>query len=489
MSVDYKYKPNKHTIRTSTKTIDEMHKEIVNKFKKNRDSIPNKRKKIAVLEKELKNLSNSNKGSINLDIEILKKKSHIRREIKKINDEIKDIENYNDEMNYYSRTGDVIYDYYDLTNGMLYGKNFNCDDFDQLLESQTSSQTHIKSKNNENNVIPFNDNKNSSPPNNINNVDNTGGDPETTNDVNKLKPKIMISDELLAITNQNRKTKLKRPVKKRNKRNISGPSKSVMSFLLDSEDEKEDIEEEKNTLCRATLQTEYLVMMDKEYACTLSKNNIARKCKMCGIDLTVLYNESIATCPECGEFDEIVIESEIPSHRETFNDKPKYPYRRIGHCIEKLNQFLCKGTANIDEEVFTILNEEIKKHGLDGEEITIKFLEKMLKKHRLSEYYEYIMFIYSKITNTSPQTITREEHELVLKMFAEANEVYEKKFKPKNRNNFLKYTFALNKIFLTINKPKIASYFKLLKSPHKMKEQERIWQLICNDIGWKYHGS
>lgn len=483
MSVDYKYKPNKHTIRTSAKTIDEMHKEFVSGFKKNRDSVPNKKRKIASLEKELSNISN--KGSINLDIDTLKKKSNIRKEIKKINDEIKGIESYNDEMNYYSRTGDVIYDYYDLTNGMLYGKDFNCDDFDKLMETQKSNNSYGSSKH-------FDNNNNDDEQITVQTAaDNPLTDNRSQNETSnsKLKPKILISDELLAITNQNRKRKLKRPVKKRNKKSNTVTGKSVMSLLLGSDDENEEIEEEKNILCRATLQTEYLVMMDKEYACTLSKNNIARKCKMCGIDLTVHYNESIAACPECGEFDEIVIESDIPSHRETFNDKPKYPYRRIGHCIEKLNQFLCKGTANIPQEVFNVLDEEIKKHGLNKDEITIKFLEKMLKKHRLSDYYEYIMFIYSKITNTSPQTITREEHELVLKMFAEANEVYEKKFKPKTRNNFLKYTFALNKIFLTINKKKIASYFKLLKSPYKMKEQERIWQLICNDLGWKYHGS
>jgi predicted RNA-binding Zn-ribbon protein involved in translation (DUF1610 family) len=470
MSVDYKYKPNKHTVRTSKKTIDEMHKEYVNEFKKNRDSVPNKKKKIQNLEKELKNLSQNN-GSINLDIEVLKKKSNIRKEIKKLNDEIQGIESYNDEMNYYSRTCDVIYDYYDLTNGMLYGKDFdqNLAEIQELEQKQEQKQKHEQEK--------------------VQEQKSNIGTNATENDLlSKSKPKIMISDELLAITNQNRKRKLKRSVKKRNKKNIVAPTKSVMSLLVGSDDEDED-DEEKNVLCRATLQTEYLVMMDKEYACSLSRKNNVRKCKVCGVDLTVLYNESIASCPVCGEFDEIVIESDIPSHRETFNEKPKYPYRRIGHCIEKLNQFLCKGTANIPQDVFDILDEEVKKHGLGKDEITIKFLEKMLKKHRLSDYYEYIMFIYSKITNTSPHTITREEHELVLKMFAEANDVFEKKFKPKDRDNFLKYTFVLNKIFLTINKKKIASHFKLLKSPYKMKEQERIWQLICNDLGWKYHGS
>ncbi len=460
MSVDYKYKPDKHKFVVNIKTIDEMHKEHISEFKKNHESIPMKKRRIELLENELNELEKLTKFKpINMDIDALKKRNNIKKNIKKIHDEILSAENYNAEMDYYSRTGDVIYDYYDLTNGMLYGKNYE--------EAQTNIKKTLEDTNNYNDDLKI---LNTKPITNVS--------------------KIAISDELTSITNLNRKRKLKRPVRKRNKKIISTPNKGIMSYLIGSDDEKEEEEiKEENKLCRATLQNEYLLMMDKEYACSVSKPNIIRKCKGCNVDKTIVYNESILACPICGDSDEIFIESDIPSHRETFNEKPKYPYRRIGHCIEKLNQFLCKGTANVPTEVFNILNGEIEKHGLNTDEITIKFLEKMLKKHRLSDYYEYIMFIYSKITKTPPQTITREEYEIVLKMFVEADEVYEKKYKPKNRNNFLKYTFALNKIFLTIGKKKIAKHFKLLKSPVKMKEQERIWQLICNELGWTYHSS
>jgi hypothetical protein len=447
MAVDYKYKPDKHKFRVNVKTIDEMHKEHIDEFKKNRESIPIKKKKLTQLESELAELENSNGNKpINLDIEMLKKRNNLKRNIIKIKEEIRSIVNYSAEMNYYSRTGDVIYDYYNLTNGMLYGQNFE----ELVIKSNTNS----------------NDNKHT----------------------DKNTSKIAISDELLAITNLNRKRKLKRPVRKRNKKIVATPNKSIMSYLVGSDDEKEKNDQD-NTQCRASLQNEYLIMMDKEYACSKSKTSLIRKCKKCGIDKIIIYNESMLSCPKCGESDSIFIESDVPSHRETFNEKPKYPYKRKCHCIEKLNQFLCKGTANVPSDIFNILEEEVNKHGLEQSEITIQFLEKMLKKHRLSDYYEYIMFIYSKMTNTSPQTITREEYELVLKMFDEADEVYEKKFKPKSRNNFLKYTFALNKIFLTIGKKDIAKHFKLLKSPVKMKEQEKIWQLICNELGWKYHSS
>jgi hypothetical protein len=258
--------------------------------------------------------------------------------------------------------------------------------------------------------------------------------------------------------------------------------------LLGVENEDED-DNEDNTKCKASLQNEYLMMMDKEYACSKSKPNLSKKCKNCGKDEQIVYNESILSCPECGECDSVFIESDVPSQREAFTEKPKYPYKKLGHCIEKLNQFLCKGTVNVPHEVMTTMEEEIKKHGMVKEDVTIKFLEKMLKKHRLSEQYENVMYIYTKITGEQPFTITRDEYNLVLKMFSEAEDVYDKYFKPISRTNFLKYTFVLNKIFLTIGRKDIADHFKLLKSPTKMKEQENIWRKICKELGWKYQSS
>lgn len=438
MSVDYRYKPDKHKFRENPKSIDEMHKEYLAQFKQNHDTLPNKKRRLNELETELSELYNNNDTPINLNVQLMKKSHYLKNNIKRLKNEINNTINYNAEMDYYSRTGDVIFDYYDLTNGELYDK-FHDDNLTQSNDRQ--------------NTI-----------------------------------KVTISDELLAITNANKKRRLKRSVKKRSNKNFDKPEKSVYSLLLGSDEDKDD-DTTKNTMCRATLQNEYLIMIDKEYACSKLKINMVKKCKNCNIDKIIIYDQSILSCPKCGESEDIFIESEIPSHRETFNEKPKYPYRRIGHCIEKLNQFLCKGTANVPIEVFTVLDEEVKKHGLDKDMITIKFIERMLKKHKMSDYYENVMYIFSKMTNTPPQTITREEYELILKMFVDANEVYERKFKPGTRKNFLKYTFTLNKIFLTLGKKEHAKYFKLLKSPIKMKEQERIWKQICNEFGWKYYSS
>ncbi|VBB18113.1 hypothetical protein YASMINEVIRUS_576 [Yasminevirus sp. GU-2018] len=442
MSVDYKYKPDKHKFRVNLKTIDEIHKEQLDDFKKRREAVPEKRRRLKVLEKELADLEASLGGKpIGLDFETLKKRNSLRSSIKTLKDDIGKTENYSAELEYYSRTGDVLEDYYKVTNGALYGQNFDGGNVDD--ESDEEDEPAKKSK-------------------------------------------IVISDELLAITNHNRKRKMKKPVRKRNKKIDMTPTKNIMDYLLGG-DEKQ--EEESTSTCRASLQNQYLMMMDKEYACSKAKNQLTKKCKKCNVDKIIVFNESIVSCPKCGESDDIFIESDMPSQRETFAEKPKYPYKKLGHCIEKLNQFLCKGTANVPPNVFTVLEEEIEKHSLLKTEVTIRFIEAMMKKHHLSDYYENIMFIYSKITGKRPQTISRDEYELVLKMFVEAEEVYEKKYKPPNRNNFLKYTFVLNKIFLTIKRPEVAEHFKLLKSPDKLKQQERVWQKICADLGWDYCSS
>ena len=448
MSIDYKYKPDKHRFRVNLKTIDEIHREQIDNFKKKREAVPEKKQRLKGLEQDLVNLESSfTENASKLNFESLKRRNTLRNAIAVLKEDIGKTENYSAEIEYYSRTGDVLKDYYEITNGVLYGQNFDKIPIDNEFENDIP--------------IPMD------------------------------KSKIIISDELLAITNHNRKRKMKKPVRKRNKNVTMAPTKNIMDYLLgDNNKLKEDNSTSTPiSTCKASLQNQYLMMMDKEYACSKEKNQLVKKCKICNIDCIIIFNESIVSCPKCGESEEIFIESDMPAQREIFAEKQKNPYKKLGHCIEKLDQFLCKGNANIPLRVFTVLEEEIEKLGLLKIDVTIRFLESMMKKHRFSDYYENIMYIYSKITGKQPLTITRNEYERVLKMFVDAEEVYEKKYKPPNRNNFLKYTFVLNKIFLTIKRRDIAEHFKLLKSPDKLKQQERVWQKVCADLGWDYHSS
>lgn len=436
MTAGYKYKPEKHKFRNSLESIDEIHASQIDIFKIKRCAIAEKKAALIKLEQEYADININELGNETL-FDKLKKRTQCKKSIQQLKNEIDKIENYNDELNYYSKTGDVLGEYYHITNGMLYGKIFDSE--------------------NEKTIIP---------------------EPINTDHV------IHISSELTDIINTHKKKKIKRTAVKRNKKNITSETHNIIELLTPSKIKQEA---EIKQICKNELQNKYLWIMDTDYACMNTKQHIVKKCETCKINKTIIYNDAISYCPQCGVTDILLIESDVPSHDEII--KPKYPYKKIGHCIEKLNQFLCKGKANIPHYVMQTLEHEIKKHMIDKNDITINFIESIMKKYKYGDYYENIMFIFNKLTGRVAHTISHDLHESVIEYFKKADQTYEEKYKPSYRNNFLKYTFVLHKIFLIHGRPDIAQYFKLLKSPVILKEQERIWEKICNDNGWEYNGN
>ena len=349
MTAEYKYKPEKHKFRVSLETIDEIHDKQINTFKTQQIMLADKKNKLAELEKEYLLLNTDiNKSSDNI-FDKLKKINICKKKITELTNIVNRIENYNSEINYYSKTCDVLTDYYNITNGILYGKEL------ELITNTTINQPSIKQE-----------------------------------------QAIQISNELLEITDAHKKRKLKRPVIKRNKKPVVDVL-NIMELLTDTKQPK--IDEKK--ICKADLQNKYLMIMDKEYACINSKDNIIKKCANCNVNKIIMYNDALICCPKCGLSEMIFIETDTPTHDEIYTEKPKYPYKKINHCIEKLNQFLCKGSANIPPRVITTLENEIIKHSISKDEITINFLETIMKKHKFGDYYENIMFIYKHEKSSS----------------------------------------------------------------------------------------
>jgi len=429
MGDDYKYKSDKHQFRAKSKTIDEMHNDYLEDFKNLNDKKPLILKQINLLERELNELEKEKIS--NLDLEKCRKKNIIKEKIENLQQEFNKSDTNKNIVDYFYKCGDIIYDYYDLTNGILYGQE--------------------------------------------------------TDDCEKPNSHIEISKELMELTKNNKTKKVKKEIRKRKKENNDDEennNNSIMSFFTNNEDN-----ENNKKICKTSLQNEYLTIFDIDYAGKTNKVSLIKDCDKCNVKMILLYSDAKLVCPVCGLSEIIIIETDVPLHKETFNEKPKYPYKRIGHCIEKLNQLLCKKTVSIPNEVYVKIYQEIKKHSIEKETISEDFIHKVLKKNKWVMLYDDIRYIYSKITGNTPETITREEYEEVLKRFNIADDMYEKKFKPKDRNNFLKYTFVLNKIFLSIDRPDIAKHFKLFKSTIRTKNHDKVWKYICDETGWKYFSS
>jgi hypothetical protein len=219
----FKYKPDKVKYLNIVKTLDETHRKIASDFQEGRTNLPDKIKTLNDLKKEL-NFLNSNKIEITDDI--IRKKSDLKEKIKKTELEINNIKNGRDEIEYYSKTSDILMDYYNLIDNDE-DHNDSSNNFINL-KSDTELINTNKSNINKNNEEQYDDNT------------------ESNN-----------NEKLLAINKISQsKRKEKKPTKKRikNLEEINkNTSKNILTFFSNKQvlnceitDKTEDNEEDEN---------------------------------------------------------------------------------------------------------------------------------------------------------------------------------------------------------------------------------------------------
>ena len=140
-------------------------------------------------------------------------------------------------------------------------------------------------------------------------------------------------------------------------------------------------------------------------------------------------------------------------------------------------------------EIIELIKLELKKNRIKIIDYTqIDKIKKILKKLKLNDYYEHIAYIISKITGKHAPCINRETEETLKKMFDKIQEPFERHC-PKDRINFLSYSYVLHKFFQLLGFDEFVLSFPLLKSRQKLRIQDEIWKKICADCGWEFYPS
>lgn len=115
-------------------------------------------------------------------------------------------------------------------------------------------------------------------------------------------------------------------------------------------------------------------------------------------------------------------------------------------------------------------------------------MKQILKKLGLTQYYEHSTHIISKISGRPPPVISRDVEEKLRKMFREIQAPFEKHC-PKDRINFLSYSYVLHKFCQLLALDEFIKCFPLLKSREKLRQQDKIWEKICYELEWEYIAS
>jgi len=207
-------------------------------------------------------------------------------------------------------------------------------------------------------------------------------------------------------------------------------------------------------------------------------------CAICESEM--LFNETFLDCPQCGYRDYVLVDSEKPSYKDPPREMSYYAYKKINHLNEWLAQFQAKETTEISPAILDQIKQELRKERItDMSKLKPSKLKDIIKKLKLNRCYDHVAHILNRLNGISAPVLSREVEEKLRYMFKEIQFSFVKHC-PKKRSNFLSYSFVLYKFCELLELDDYLPCFPLLKSREKLYMQDKIWQKICEDMGWEF---
>jgi len=262
------------------------------------------------------------------------------------------------------------------------------------------------------------------------------------------------------------------------------------AVAIDTGIEKSYEKEQKQTdkgLSRDSLLEKYLLKINPEYVKKTNElDDMSGECVECGTDMMFSQNEAMLYCPECGMTEFMLIDSDRPSYKDPPRESSYYAYKRINHFNELLAQFQAKGSTEIPQEIFDMIAVELKKQRItDMKNLKYRQMREVLRKLKLNRQYDHIPYIISRLNGSIAPVMNRETEEKLRHMFKEIQPSFQKHC-PKNRRNFLSYSYVLYKFCELLELDEFLASFPLLKNRDKLYQQSKVWQLICEDMAWEF---
>lgn len=239
---------------------------------------------------------------------------------------------------------------------------------------------------------------------------------------------------------------------------------------------------------KSSLVDEYLSCMDPNYLRPSSQDHIGQ-CTKCHVPLICFQQDGIMVCPTCGYQELLLVEQNRPILRQPSKEASHFSYKRINHFREWCSQVQGKESTDIPESIFEQILQEIKKEKIvDTKKITYAKMREILKKLKINKYYEHINYIINRINGVPTPHFPPELEDKLCNMFKEIQGPFLRHC-PKDRKNFLSYSYVLSMFFRILDMPEYLKYFPLLKSREKLYAQDQIFKAICEELNWPFYPS
>jgi hypothetical protein len=263
---------------------------------------------------------------------------------------------------------------------------------------------------------------------------------------------------------------------------------SILKFFASH---KEDTNEEilRRDEDRASLLDRYMEHNDDNYMRSIP-NEDSDICPVCeSKDRIMLMNDGIMLCNECYTIETVIVDHDKPSYRDPPKEISYFSYKRLNHLNEWISQIQGKESTDIPADVYDRILLEINKQRITNmAEITPAKIKSILKSLKLNKFYEHVPHILLRISGAPTPNFTPEIEEKLRQMF-KMIQIPFYRFAPKNRKNFLSYSYTIHKCLQLLELDEYLPYFPLLRSREKTFVMDQIWKKICDELGWEFHSS
>jgi hypothetical protein len=267
---------------------------------------------------------------------------------------------------------------------------------------------------------------------------------------------------------------------------VSGVSdnKRLCDYLNNSNSPNMSSGIKENVIDKSSLVDKYMSIINKKYVRNVEEEDI-EICKNCKNQMTCLQHDAIIICNICGYQELLLVEQNRPILKQNTKDTSHFSYKRINHFREWCNQVQGKESTDIPDEIFEKILTEIKKEKImDTKTITYNKMRDILKRLRINKYYEHINYIINRINGIPTPQFSQELEDKLCNMFRNIQAPFLKHC-PKDRKNFLSYSYVLYKFFQILGLNEYLKYFPLLKSREKLYVQDQIWKKICLELNYE----
>lgn len=211
-------------------------------------------------------------------------------------------------------------------------------------------------------------------------------------------------------------------------------------------------------------------------------------CPLCRVAMVKGIGEQVLVCPTC-HLTKTFLDSTAASMAfgEDSVEFNMFQYRRINHFNDALNELQGKEKATItDAQLGRIMEEMYNVFGaVSKDDITYAMVRHIIRdKLRMVKCYKHLVLITSLLSGR-PALQMSPRHETLARLIFELMQEPFERAPFKERHNFLSYPVTLFKICQMLGLVEFFPMLPLLRGEDKLKQQEELFQWICQYRGWQ----